>query len=383
MTQIAMKVYDLQWFTTYGMSYDEAAAALAGDGVTVVLTQNRLDPLPSSGVDQQAYLTAFADRLSTYDDLAWVDACRAAGMKVHQTTATFFDPAALERFRDARPIDALGEPDRGIDWYTGICPTHQGYLDWKIDRIRAAVAAYRPDSMFLQFTRFPGFWENWTWNPDYAFSKADQYCFCDRCRTLFAEATGFVLPAGDLRTQATAILTEAPEQWTVWRSHWLKNAIEQIGTALQPLGAPPLMLNTLPFPSHDFGGLDVRRSVVAQDLTLLRDTIATFELMTYLQILNRPSAWILDAVTDARALTGPGPEIVTTLQVGPLYTQGIHASRRRAPVVTPDDLLDAGTVALESGVDGLVFYHWTDFLEDAAAGGRKREILRQLAGRAA
>lgn len=382
MTQIAMKVYDLQWFTTYGMSYAEAAGQLAADGVTIVLTQNRLDPLPSSGVDQRAYLAAWGDRLAAYDDHAWVEACRAAGMQAHQTTATFFCPAALEFIPNARPVNALGEPDRGFDWYTGICPTHAGYLQWKIDRICAAVDAYRPESMFLQFTRFPGFWENWTWNPDYQFSNADRYCFCDRCRTLFAESTGFWLPEDDIPAQARTILSEASEEWNAWRAQRLKDDIARIAHALEPLGAPPLTLNTLPFPRVDFDGLDARRTIVAQDLTLLSDTIATFELMTYLQILHRPAGWVHDAVADARALTGPGAKIMTTLQVAPLYTAGIHAARQRPRDVTAEDLFEAGNVALDSGVDGLVFYHWTDFLEDEAAGGRKREVLRWLAGSA-
>jgi hypothetical protein len=379
MTQIAMKVYDLQWFTTHGMSYAKAAGQLAADGVTVVLTQNRIDPLPSSGVDQRAYLTAWGDRLAQYDDHAWVDACRAAGMQVHQTTATFFDPAALEIFSDARPVNALGQPDRGIDWYTGVCPTHEGFLQWKIDRIREAVSAYRPESMFLQFTRFPGFWENWTWNPDYQFSDSDRYCFCNRCRSLFAEAKGYSLADGDIPIQARAILSEASEEWNEWREQRLKDDIQEIARALETFGAPPLTLNTLPFPRADFGGLDARRTIVAQDLTLLSDTIATFELMTYLQILHRPARWVRDAVADARALTGPGATIVTTLQVAPLYTVGMHAPRQRPVEVTAEDLLAAGTIALDSGVDGLAFYHWTDFLEDEAAGGRKRDVLRQLA----
>lgn len=383
MTHISMKVYDLQWFTTYGMDYTEAAERLAGDGVDVVLTQNRLDPLPSSGVDQSAYLAAYGDRLATYDDQLWVEACRAAGMQVHQTSATFFDPAALEIFPDARPVNALGQPDHGFDWYTGVCPTHEDYLHWKIARIRSAVAAYRPEAMFLQFTRFPGFWENWTWNPDYVFTDADRYCFCDRCRALFAEATGFVLPAGDIATQAQAILAQAPESWNAWRAQRLKDDIQQIAQALEPLGTPPFTLNTLAFPRSDFGGLDVRRTIVAQDLALLSDTFATFELMTYLQILHRPASWIREVVADARAQIGPDNRIVTTLQVAPLYTEGIHAARRRPHDVTADDLLEAGNVALESGVDGLVFYHWTDFLDDEAAGGRKRAVLRKLARSAA
>lgn len=383
MTKIAMKVYDLQWFTTYGMSYAQAAEQLASDGVAIVLTQNRLDPLPSSGVDQRAYLAAYGDRLAAFDDLAWVDAVRAAGMEAHQTTATFFDPAALEIFPDARPIDARGRPDRGIDWYTGICPTHDGYLTWKIDRIRSAVDAYRPEAMFLQFTRFPGFWENWTWNPDYVFTDADRFCFCDRCRALFADAAGFVLPAGDIPLQARAILTEAPEEWTAWRAQRLKEAIQRIARAIDPTGRLPLTLNTLPFPGADFDGLDVRRSIVAQDLALLGEMIATFELMTYLQILHRPTSWVRDAVADARAQIGQDSALVTTMQAAPLYTDGMHAVRKRPLEVTAGDLLNAGKTALDAGVDGLVFYHWTDFLEDDAAGGRKREVLRQLARSAA
>src|SRR5262245_53270936 len=125
MAPIAMKVYDLQWFTAFGMDYDEAAVALREDGVDLVLTQNRIDPLPGSGVDQAAYLAGAASRLASYDDGAWVGALRRAGLGVEQTTATFFDPAALAVFPDARPVDANGAFDRGFDWYAGICPTHE------------------------------------------------------------------------------------------------------------------------------------------------------------------------------------------------------------------------------------------------------------------
>jgi hypothetical protein len=105
--------------------------------------------------------------------------------------------------------------------------------------------------------------------------------------------------------------------------------------------------------------------------------------MTYLQILNRPASWVRDAVADARAQAGTSSAIVTTMQVAPLYTDGMHAPRKRPRDVTAEDLLEAGMTALEAGVDGLVFYHWTDFLDDEAAGGRKRDVLRQLARSAA
>ena len=114
-----MKVYDLQWFTTFGMGYEQAVEALVADGIDTVLTQNRIDPLPASGVDQQDYLARFGDLLATFEDEQWVDALKRHGLRVLQTTATLFDPPALQRFSDARPTDANGQPDPGIDWYVG------------------------------------------------------------------------------------------------------------------------------------------------------------------------------------------------------------------------------------------------------------------------
>ena len=119
MPTFAMKVYDLQWFTTFGMDYDQAAEALVEDGIDVVLTQNHIDPLPTSGVDQHEYLTRFHDRIRAYDDGAWVGALKRHGLIVLETSAVLFDPPALSRFPDARPVDAAGEPHVGFDWYVG------------------------------------------------------------------------------------------------------------------------------------------------------------------------------------------------------------------------------------------------------------------------
>jgi hypothetical protein len=379
MPDFAMKIYDLQWFTTYGMDYQQAAEALRADGIDTVLTGNRIDPLPSSGVDQTSYLEAYGSRLATYSDQAWVQALKEAGLTVFQTTATFFDPAALEQFPDARPINALGEPDTGFDWYTGICPTHDDYQDRKYERLAQVAEELQPDGFFLQFFRFPGFWENWTWNPDYQFSDRDLWCFCDRCRSLFAVSIGASLPSGDQPPGTHEILDHLAEFWNQWRC---RRIFHLMGRLRRKIGAndrgTTMMLNTLPFPASDFGGIDVRRTIAGQDLSLLRDVVDRFELMTYLQILNRPLSWLAESVEDARRQVGDSSEIVCTLQVAPLYTSGIHADRNRRKTISSQDLVDAASTALEAGADGLVFYHWTDFLDDEAAGGDKRKALREI-----
>src|SRR5215212_11403774 len=116
-----MKVYDYQWSASFGLDAQTAAGELARDGIDAVLVRNQIDPLPTSGVDQEAYLASGAP-VSLATDRAWSDALRAAGLRVYQTTALFFDPELLVSFPDARPVDANGNVDQGFDWYKGVCP---------------------------------------------------------------------------------------------------------------------------------------------------------------------------------------------------------------------------------------------------------------------
>jgi hypothetical protein len=372
-----MKVYDYQWATTFGMDAPTAAAALAGDGVDTVLIRNQFDPLPTSGVDQEAYLGS-GQRLPAATDREWSDALRAVGLSVFQTTALFFDPELLQSFPDARPIDANGNPDRGFDWYLGVCPTHEGYLAAKIARLRRVATELEPDGLFLSFTRYPGFWENWV--PGYTFTCADRFCFCPRCRERFAADLGLNMPAADAAVQAGFILDEHGSSWTAWRAARIVEAIARIAAVVRAHDPSiEIMLNTLAFPASDFAGLDARREIAAQDLTMLRDVVDRFELMTYLQILARPDDWLEPVIADARR-DAPNRPLFCTLQVAPLYTEGVHAGRGRDQEITAADLDRTARAALDAGADGLVFYHWTDFLVDEAAGGSKRDVLRGLAG---
>jgi hypothetical protein len=370
-----MKVYDYQWAATFGMNVATAAGELARDGVDTALIRNQIDPLPTSGVDQEEYLAAGG--VTAEQDRAWSEALRGAGMRVMQTTALFFDPQLLAAFPDARPINADGQPDQGFDWYRGVCPTHEGYLAEKIDRLRRVVGELEPDGLFLSFTRFPGFWENWV--PSYAFTAADRFCFCPRCRDLFARDEGVELPGGDVAAQARFILERHGPAWTNWRCARIVEAISRIAAAARR-ERPHLeiMLNTLAFPASDFNGMDVRREIAAQDLSMLRTVVDRCELMTYLQILDRRDDWLAPVIADARR-DAPDRPLLCTLQVAPLYTEGVHAGRDRPAEISASELERTARAALAAGADGLVFYHWTDFLVDEAEGGRKRDVLRGLA----
>ncbi len=75
-----MKVYDYQWSASFGMDAETAARELVHDGIDTVLVRNQIDPLPTSGVDQEGYLGS-GQALSVAADRRWSDALRAAGLR--------------------------------------------------------------------------------------------------------------------------------------------------------------------------------------------------------------------------------------------------------------------------------------------------------------
>ena len=153
-------------------------------------------------------------------------------------------------------------------------------LEEKLNRLRRVSRELAPDGIFLQFMRYPGFWENWTWQPDYRFTEADCFCFCDRCQLLFARDMCLSLPPGTIAEQAIVILTEHRAVWNAWRQARIAEIVARARQAVIQ-HAPTIMLNTLPFPSSDFDGQNVRAEFAAQELGLLAQSVDRFELMTY------------------------------------------------------------------------------------------------------
>ena len=259
--------------------------------------------------------------------------CARPGSASTRRRRSFSIPGCCNRFRTRGRSTRTAIPDAGFDWYLGVCPTHEGYLAAKIDRLRRVAAELEPDGLFLSFTRYPGFWENWV--PGYAFTNADRFCFCPRCRARFARGPRDRAPSRRCRDPGARHPRRARR-----RLDRLARAADRRGrsTASPPRCAPSgpsieIMLNTLAFPASDFDGLDVRREIAAQDLGMLRGSVDRFELMTYLQILDRPDSWLETVVADARRAL-PDRPLYCTLQVAPLYTEGIHAGgggQRRSP----------------------------------------------------
>ena len=281
-----MKVYDYQWSATFGMDAATAAGELVRDGVDTVLMRNQIDPLP----------TPASIRKRIWRPVQPVSAghgSRLVGRAARGRIARLPDDGALLRSRAAAivPGRATGRRQRRLR-------TRGSTGTWAFARRTRAI--WRPRSSACGASP-----PSWSRTASFSRSRA----------TRGSGRTGFLVTPSPTPIASVSARAAAPGSPKIWGSssrpamprrrrasssnstgrHGPPGA--RSGSSRPSIGSPPrshrarpdleIMLNTLAFPASDFDGLDVRREIAAQDLALLRGSVDRFELMTYLQILDR------------------------------------------------------------------------------------------------
>lgn len=374
--KVGMKVYDNDWFLKYNFSYEEAARILRDWGVTFVLAQSRYLPMPDTAVKSEIP-PELAERYAAYDDRRFRDALAKEGVEYWAAATMFFDPAALVADPGLRAVGSDGEPIEKIDWYIGIPPSMQSLVDRKVAAIEKAVEALEPDGVFLAFMRWPNFWE--LWMPRHRRQDFLEYSYDAMTLARFEQEAGVDLSGRQAAHAAQWIEESARDAWTDWKCGVVEDVIRQVRTASQRIKPDTrIMLNTVPFGADDYDG--AQEKVFGQRFETLADVVDVFEVMTYHQILKRPTDWIPQIGSEVKARSGR--KTVCTLQATPLYLEGMHAAENRSPTLDVEEFGRAvQSVAAAQDVDGVVVFLWSDFLGQVYHhnDSRRVDILRAAA----
>jgi hypothetical protein len=374
--RVGMKVYDNDWFLKYNFSYEEAARILRDWGVTFILAQSRYLPMPDTAVKSEVP-PELAKRYAAYDDRRFRDALAKEGVEYWAAATMFFDPAALAANPGLRAVGSDGEPIEKIDWYIGIPPSMQQLVDHKVAAIEKAVEALEPDGVFLAFMRWPNFWE--LWMPRHRRQDFLEYSYDAMTLARFEQEAGVDLSGRQAAQAAQWIEENAREAWTDWKCGVVEDVIRQVRTASQRIKPDTrIMLNTVPFGADDYDG--AQEKVFGQRFETLADVVDVFEVMTYHQILKRPTDWIPQIGSEVKARSGC--KTVCTLQAAPLYLEGMHAAEDRSPTLDVEEFGRAvQSVAAAQDVDGVVVFLWSDFLDQVYHhnDSRRVDILRAAA----
>ena len=367
--EFGMKVYSNDWYLKHNLTYKVAARVLKDWGVTFVLAQSRLLPMPDTAVKSEVP-PELAERYAAYDDRKFRDALAEEGIEYWAAVLMFFDPGALEADPSIQAVGSDGKPMQKIDWYVGIPPSMETHVNRKIADIKTAVRELNPDGLFLGFMRWPNFWELWL--PHHTRGDFAEYSFDAHTLGRFSEEAQVHLPTKDPAEAAHWIESNARKLWTDWKCWVVEDVINQVKVAGQRIKPDlQIMLNTVPFGRDDFDGS--QESVYGQRFETLPSVVDTFEVMTYHQILKRPIEWIPKIGREVKLRSNR--RTVCTLQAEPLYLDGIHAKENRAKTLDFEEFERAvNAVEAEKDVDGIVVFLWSDFLDQVYNQGDARRI---------
>ena len=199
------------------------------DGIDTVLMRNQIDPLPTPESIRTSIWRPAGRSLWPPIAPGRTRCARPVSASTRRRHS-FSIPSCCNRFPDARPVDANGDPDLGLDWYLGVCPTHEGYLAAKIDRLQRVTAELEPDGLFLSFTRFPGSGRTGfpvTPSPTPIASVSARDAAPD-----LAKISGSA-PSGRRRNPGARHPGEHGAAWTAWRARRIVAVVERIAAAVR------------------------------------------------------------------------------------------------------------------------------------------------------
>lgn len=373
---VGTKNYDMDWYLRYGFSYTRAAKTLREWGFSFILTQSRDLPMPDSAVPSEVR-TEMDALYASYDDLKFREALAKEGIAYWPTLCTFFDPKALQENPGLRPIAQDGSSMEMVDWYMGINPACQEFVDQQVAKVVYTVKKLEPDGIFLSFIRWPGFWERWM--PQHARHDFPEYSYDVKTIERFLKETNLKLPGGlilgdevhQISSVAGWIESHARAAWTDWKCNLITQVVRQVRQAAQAIHPGiKIMINTLPFGEQDYE--NARDLTFGQRLESLSEVVDIFEVMTYHQILKRTVDWIPKIGREVKRRTGK--QTICTLQVEPLYLDGIHKVDGRSPAIPSAEFSRAINAVEAENVDGVVVFVWSDLLKKAILSNDRTRI---------
>ncbi|MFV0257566.1 MAG: hypothetical protein ACK5PP_03835 [Acidimicrobiales bacterium] len=336
-----LKIYGWSWLSRFGLEPKLAAATLCAQGVTGVVIQNHLAPTPASAVSQDGGPPGGVEF-----DHAFRSALSGEDLDYYEAFPVFLDTPYLRLYPDATPRTHDGVRMVQEDWYLGLAPEYPGLVAWREAQIARIVTEFEPDGIFLDWIRFPGFWE--MWSPGEAVTE---YCS-------HGPEGG---PPHDHPEPGTPEATE-------WRCELIGSVVDRLAAAAaraadrRQVPRPTIVANQVGIAADN--GTERLLGQRSARLAVGADVIAT---MAYHQV--RGTDPYLEVIGSVKAASAghdrPVWACIQATAVEPAIGQRVSPSGR---VVTVDQHAAAIAGALDSGAEGLMVFHWDRYLEAEAAG---------------
>ncbi len=292
------------------------------------------------------------------------------GVRLFAEFNTLHVASYLKEHPDAAPVGADGEVSPPPHGWQGICPTHPGYREFRMDAFRTVLAEHEIDGIWLDYHHSHASWER-------AEPAMPDTCFCDRCVEQFSRQTGTRLPEGSRAEVAAALLARHRERWVQWRCDLLTDWVREFHD-IRDRTRPEALLGTFhcPWSDDDFDG--ALRNKLAIDLKAQAEYIDVFSPMPYHarfghaddpEWIGRQVAWLGRHL----GITGASDERQQIWPIVQLADWGEPVPPEQVAAV-----IDQGTVRPARGV---IVFHWRGVAQSDAKTRRMVECFKAISAR--
>jgi hypothetical protein len=272
---------------------------------------------------------------------------KSPDLRIFAEFNTMHEASYVTDHREARPIGADGRVSSPPDGWQGICPTHPGYRNDRMDAFRRTLRAASIDGIWLDYHHAHASWEQ-------ARPNLPDTCFCDRCLAQFASQNGISLPDGSTARRANWILGSRMAAWAQWRCDVFTDWVREFRKILNA-ERPGALLGTFhcPWSDSDFG--NALREKLAIDLRAQARYLDVFSIMPYHARFGHATepAWIsrqTDRLGRFLGLSGDAGERVKIWPIVQLSDWGESVAMSQV-----SEVLDHGTRLPASGVTVFVW----------------------------
>jgi hypothetical protein len=269
------------------------------------------------------------------------------GARVFAEFNTMHEASYVKERPDAAPVGTNGEVAPPADEWQGVCTTHPGYRQYKMDDFRRVLRDYEVDGMWLDYHHSHADWERAT-------PILPDTCFCDRCLAQFQSDTGTKLPEKLTAEISALLLSEHKAQWVQWRCDVFTDWVREFRAIIDET-RPAALLGTYHCPWSDTDSNGALRDKLAIDLKAQAPYIDVFSIMPYHARFGPSSdpAWIarqtrwLGQYLGIEGKPGERHQIWPIVQLSD-WGEHVPASQVR-------EVLEQGT---EPPVTGVMVFNW-------------------------
>ena len=248
----------------------------------------------------------------------------------------------LKDHPDAAPVGADGKVCPPPHGWQGICPTHPGYRQFRMEDFRKVLTDFEIDGIWLDYHHSHASWER-------AEPDMPDTCFCERCIAQFVRDTKTNLPDGTPAQSAKLLLSKHRDKWIQWRCDVFTDWVREYRSIIDQT-RPKALLGTYhcPWTDTDFDG--ALRNKLAIDLKSQAKYIDVFSIMPYHarfghhtdpEWISRQTAWLGDHL-GIKGRSGERHKIWPIVQLSD-WGETVSVDQVRA-------ILDHGTRAPATGV---------------------------------